>query len=328
MKKVVESNHYTRGNHRLQPSSISHQPSAIMKSSPNLYLILQCLYAFSSVNGQTTKVGCFSSSNGLTSLGYGTYQSSAYCVNQCSSQSKAVAATSKGSDCWCGDKLPPQNSETDDSSCSSKCQGFPGEMCGGPSAWSVYLTGSDSNPGYYSGSGSGGSKGSSSSSSASSYSSSSTDDSDSAASQTKTAASVVTRQSTLIVTAAGGQTLVQTAVATTTAQSQSKGPNTAGIAAGVVVGVVVVGAVAGGIFFLLRRQKKKAEEEELSKNGAIGSYSNLKPSPSSAGSMSDSRLEPSVMMQRRQSDGSIADNQDYSRRILKVRVIDCGTRLD
>ena len=40
-------------------------------------------------------------------------------------------------------------------------------------------------------------------------------------------------------------------------------------------------------------------------------------SPSST-SVTDSRLEPSVMFQRRMSDGSIADNQDYSRRILKV----------
>ena len=33
----------------------------------------------------------------------------------------------------------------------------------------------------------------------------------------------------------------------------------------------------------------------------------------------DLRLDP-VMLQRRMSDGSIADNQDYSRRILKVCV--------
>jgi len=36
-----------------------------------------------------------------------------------------------------------------------------------------------------------------------------------------------------------------------------------------------------------------------------------KPSP-------DQRLDPVLLQQRRLSDGSIADNQDYSRRILKV----------
>ncbi len=61
-------------------------------------------------------------------------------------------------------------------------------------------------------------------------------------------------------------------------------------------------------------------EEEYRRNVA-GGYG-AKPPTSSAGSVSD-RLEPSVMMQRRQSDGSIADNQDYSRRILKVCRLSC-----
>ena len=62
-------------------------------------------------------------------------------------------------------------------------------------------------------------------------------------------------------------------------------------------------------------------EEEYRRNVA-GGYG-AKPPTSSAGSVSDARLEPSVMMQRRQSDGSIADNQDYSRRILKVCKLSC-----
>ncbi len=96
----------------------------------------------------------------------------------------------------------------------------------------------------------------------------------------------------------------------------SSGPNKAGIAAGVVVGIVALSAVAGGVFFFLRNRKRRAIEEEYRRNMANG-YG-PKPPNSSAGSMSDSRLDPVVMMQRRQSDGSIADNQDYSRRILKV----------
>ena len=93
----------------------------------------------------------------------------------------------------------------------------------------------------------------------------------------------------------------------------------AGIAAGVVVGVVAVSAIAGGVLFYVRKRKRRNLEEEYKQNAA-GSYNTLKPATSSAGSTSDSRLEPSVMMQRRQSDGSIADNQDYSRRILKVPI--------
>ena len=104
-------------------------------------------------------------------------------------------------------------------------------------------------------------------------------------------------------------------MATTETPSSSSGPNKAGIAAGVVVGVVAVAGIAGGIFLYLRNRKRRAIEDEYHRN-LTGTYG-PKP-PSTAGSMSDSRLEPSVMFQRRQSDGSIADNQDYSRRILKV----------
>ena len=125
--------------------------------------------------------------------------------------------------------------------------------------------------------------------------------------------SVITRASTVVVTAPG-QTNAAAPVTTTKA---SKGPNKAAIVAGVVVGVTVLSAIAGVLFFWLRHRRQKAKEEECRQN-AENPFNNNHLS-SSAASMSDSRLEPSVMMQRRQSDGSIADNQDYSRRILKVR---------
>ena len=88
-----------------------------------------------------------------------------------------------------------------------------------------------------------------------------------------------------------------------------------------VAGVVAISAIAGGIFFFLRNRKRRAVEAEYRRNVA-GDYGAKLPT-SSAGSVSDARLEPSVMMQRRQSDGSIADNQDYSRRILKVCMLFC-----
>jgi cell wall integrity and stress response component len=121
---------------------------------------------------------------------------------------------------------------------------------------------------------------------------------------------------TVVVTAAGKTG----ALSTSTAKADSKPPksaNKAGIAAGVVVGVVVLCAVVGGLFFYLRNRKRRAIEDEYHRNATNSNAAGASHMSSSA--MSDSRLEPSVMMQRRQSDGSIADNQDYSRRILKVR---------
>lgn len=117
---------------------------------------------------------------------------------------------------------------------------------------------------------------------------------------------IVTHASTVIVTAPGDPSVQKPS----STETKPKSSNTAGIAAGAVVGVVAVCAIAGGLFFFLRNRKRRAIEEEFHRNSTntLATKSN----------MSDARLEPSVMMQRRQSDGSIADNRDYSRRILKV----------
>ena len=128
---------------------------------------------------------------------------------------------------------------------------------------------------------------------------------------------IVRIASTVFVTAPGS-TSAQIIYTTEAAQSSS-GPNKAGIAAGVVVGVVALCAVIGGVLLCLRQRRRKQLEEEHRRSAVLNSYMarGEKP-PSTAASLTDSRLEPSVMFQRRQSDGSIADNQDYSRRILKV----------
>ena len=120
----------------------------------------------------------------------------------------------------------------------------------------------------------------------------------------------------------GGQTVVVTAGSEATssaatssaASSESSGPSKAGIAAGVVVGVVAIAAIAGGAFILMRNRKRKAIEDEYKRNAAVSSFISGGKPPTS----NDMRLDPAVMAQRRMSDGSIADNQDYSRRILKV----------
>jgi cell wall integrity and stress response component len=96
-------------------------------------------------------------------------------------------------------------------------------------------------------------------------------------------------------------------------------PNTAGIAAGVVVGIVGLGAIMAGVWFFMRRRRQKQAEEDYRRNAAnIDQFVSGGKLHTSASSMNDSRIDPSFM-DRRQSNGSIADNEDYSRRILKVR---------
>lgn len=86
--------------------------------------------------------------------------------------------------------------------------------------------------------------------------------------------------------------------------------NTAAVAAGVVVGVVGFAALAGGIFFFYRSRKQKAAARY---GGAVGYGRDSQPP-----SMSDSRFDGDYMAQRRQSNGSIDDDHDFSRRILQV----------
>ena len=102
-------------------------------------------------------------------------------------------------------------------------------------------------------------------------------------------------------------------------EEKKGGSNVAGIAAGVVVGVVVIAALIGGGVFMMRRRRNAEIEEEHRRNAAVNAFiSGAKPPGSSDNmSMSDSRLEPGLA-HRRLSDGSIADNQDYSRKILRV----------
>lgn len=138
----------------------------------------------------------------------------------------------------------------------------------------------------------------------SSSSSSTTTTGDSSATKTQAAAESVSTQP-------GGHTVIVTAAAksTSTGDDNSKGggTNTAAIAAGVVVGVVGVAALAGGGFFFYRSRKQKAE------GGAGTSFSR-----DTHQQMSDSRFDGSYMAQRRQSNGSIDDDHDFSRRILQV----------
>ncbi|KAI9676916.1 MAG: hypothetical protein M1817_006755 [Caeruleum heppii] len=268
-----------------------------------------------------TSKGCYSSGGSLSDTGEWTWQSQGYCKDKCTSEGKAVFALTEGSNCWCGDELPSSDDKVDDSNCRSSCQGFPSELCGGSGHWGIWLTGLKDNVPEASGSSSNGNSESDSGSDSSPSSPASPTttptpepDSNDTPTPTETAAPSTITQA--------GQTIVVTAPSSPDAASaaaestSSSGPNKAGVAAGVVVGIVALAAMIGGVWLFLRTRKRRAVEEEYRRNAAINDFTSKK--PDSASSLSDARLEPSVMLQRRQSDGSIADNQDYSRRILKV----------
>ena len=123
--------------------------------------------------------------------------------------------------------------------------------------------------------------------------------------------------SSSVVSSKSPQNAIQTSPPASSDNS-SGGSNKTAIAVGAVVGVVALLAIIGGVFFFLRQRRRREVEEEFRRQANINSFTAGGKLHTSNSSVADSRLDPEFM-NRRQSNGSIADNEDYSRRILKVR---------
>lgn len=275
--------------------------------------------------------GCFSSSGDLEFNSAPKYNSKDECGNKlCQKLGKKVAATTQGQKCYCGDSYPPKSTLVDDKMCNISCTGFGEQACKLPRLaldrfWAfieldltdpfcLQVVVSATIP---------------STTLVLSWSTSTTCPILVQAprqnlprplrphvclrNQLQRDYSMTDR-----LTAAPTVFVTESNTPSASAQPQSKS-NTAGIAAGVVVGVAVVGAAVGGLFFFMRRRRNREIEEEHRRNAAVNAFMNSGKPPSSSGgySASDSRMDP-VMAQRRMSSGSIADNEDYSRRILRV----------
>ena len=204
-------------------------------------------------------------------------------------------ATTDGSTCLCGNELPPDSAKVDESKCDTPCNGYDIEKCGGNGYYQIYLTGLGT-PG------------------------TSQDDSDSSsASPTSTDSQSTTSAKPSVITKAG-QTIIVTASATSNPEASSGssggGSSKVGIAVGAVVGVIAVAAIVGGIILFLKRRRNKSIEEEHRRNAAVSSF--VKGANSETSSTTDHRLDPKAFSHRRESLGSIADERDFSRRILQV----------
>ncbi|KAF9701657.1 hypothetical protein EKO04_000718 [Ascochyta lentis] len=230
-------------------------------------------------------IGCFETGTPLSNYGFYEYQSPGNCQLVCIENGKKVLGLANGVDCWCGDKIPAKEWQVPNSTCGTTCGGTTDELCGGANKLWVILTGNTRNK-------------------VEQYSIPADSSSSAKKSSTATSASSTTAASA---SASPSETA--------SSDSESK-PNTAGIAAGVVVGVVGLAAIIGGVWFFLRRRRQHQAEEDYRRNAA-GVNDFINGGKTSASSVNDSRIDPSFM-DRRQSNGSIADNEDYSRRILKV----------
>lgn len=252
--------------------------------------------------------GCWSSKGNMTeSEVKATAVSSGSCNVWCLDEGYTVFSLS-GSTCYCGFAMPPEDAKADDKKCKYECPGYPYEACGSlgnPAYFSVYNMGVDMSP--------------------PNYVEEEEEDEDEEEDEKTTTTSASPSQTSAADDS--GDEPDTTDPATTSSADPSEdepeekesGPNVAGIVAGVVSGIVVVAGVCFGLWFYMRRKRNNEIEEEYRRNAAVNAFISGSKPPSSSGSisMTDSRLDP-VMAHRRMSDGSIADNEDYSRKILRV----------
>lgn len=245
------------------------------------------------ISGTDTVHGCYGNIDNLTLNGTSEFNTQGLCAGNCRTMGKYVGAA-LAKDCYCGDEYPPLNTMVSDDECTEPCPGFGTEACGGIDTWTVYNTGvrvSVANAANIS-------------------------DTSSSASSAAAAAST---QAVVQTSAGVVVTVTPTATAAAASDSSSGSSKTVGIAVGVVVGIIAVASIAGVAIFITRRRRNREIEEEHRRNAAVNAFISGGKPPSSSGGMSilDQRLDP-VMAQRRMSSGSIADEADYSRRILRV----------
>lgn len=248
--------------------------------------ILTAAVLLGSVVAEIKPIGCYGvvSEDAVLTNVTDKRNSMGFCGTLCAQTQSVAFAISSFSLCYCVDEVPAASNKVDDSKCNLGCPAYPSDNCGGMKDFMFYDSGiALSIP------------------TASPVASSTT--SSSVASSTSSSRASATR--------APAETIIITPSSTPSNAGGSSKPNTAGIAAGVVIGVVVIAGIMGGLFFFMKQRKKRALEEEHRRNAEAAKPSNhINP-------FNDTRLDP-VMAHRRMSDGSIADNQDYSRRILKV----------
>jgi cell wall integrity and stress response component len=292
--------------------AISHMLTGVMADTPSRTDAGFLQPSKQAISDQQTSQGCFKSPGNFTEMkltdpttGKNIASSLGGCWPVCK-EKKYWAMALHGDKCLCGMVYPEVESITKDVECSFPCIQGGFEPCGniktagkGIDRWSVYNLGVETNVDYY------------------------VPEKEEEKSTTSSAAGATKTNDQ------SGPDKTGNKDSTTTedppkdendgGDDKKDGPNVAGIAAGVVVGVVAMGALIGATFFYMRRKRNAEIEEEHRRNAAVNAFiSGAKPPGSSGGvSMSDSRLEPGLA-HRRLSDGSIADNQDYSRKILRV----------
>ncbi|OLL21851.1 Cell wall integrity and stress response component 1 [Neolecta irregularis DAH-3] len=269
------------------------------------------LWRMSVASAQTLQ-GCYKDDGSLKLANTYIYQSSGYCLKKCTDLNSPVMGTEGGSSCFCGNTIPAE--KVDDSLCSTSCTGYPQESCGGDGYLSVYLTGTGGK-----------------------YSTATSSTKNSSTVETAgdpVSSAVVVGDHTIIIVATPGAQKPETS---NTSSSSSSGRNSSNLsssqpqkgsslspaaAAGTAIGLILVLVAIGALVLFIRMRSRKEDyirQDRTPSTSSMMALSRSSPNASGKDSSVDQRLEP-VMMQRRVSEGSLADEQDYSRKILRVCV--------
>jgi cell wall integrity and stress response component len=248
-----------------------------------------------------TSQGCFASTGNMTLMKLDPSRvSTGECREACMDDYLAFGVM--GQKCYCGNEYPEEDALSDDKNCNYPCPSYPFEVCGGigkPGYMSVFNLGIELTLDNYK------------------PEDKDDDKKDDKKDDEKTEPTSSTAVASQTSTSAPEKTVVESKEPEE--DNKDEGPSIAGIVAGSVVGVLAVAGAALGVWFFMRRRRNTEIEEEHRRNAAVNAFISGSKPPGSSGSisMTDSRLEPGLA-HRRLSDGSIADNEDYSRKILRV----------
>jgi cell wall integrity and stress response component len=73
--------------------------------------------------------GCYSMLPDYTFNSSFAYNTDGYCQKQCAPLGFNAMATTKGTDCWCGQNIPDPSTKVANTFCNTKCAGFGDKMC-------------------------------------------------------------------------------------------------------------------------------------------------------------------------------------------------------
>lgn len=96
---------------------------------PQQLLVTFALALPTLASASISQVGCYSAIPSLKDEGEYTFQSQGYCENKCQEGGFRVAALTGGTQCLCGNELPPKSAQVDDAKCNVKCAGWPEDDC-------------------------------------------------------------------------------------------------------------------------------------------------------------------------------------------------------